>query len=162
MSTNVSRRLHSAAVATKEQVPVAPGLFAWPSDEPALVGSRCPSCGVMTFPAQRDCPRCFGDAMEETAFARRGTLWTFTTQEFVPKSPPYARQETPETFEPFAVGYVEFAGQGRVEGRIDTDDLSALHIGMEMEVVVVPFMVDAGGNEVVTYAFRPVQEASRG
>jgi uncharacterized OB-fold protein len=103
-----------------------------------------------------------GRDMQTTPFARRGTLWTFTTQEFVPKSPPYAPQETEETFRPFAVGYVEFAGQARVEGRIDTDDLDSLAIGMEMEVVVVPFMDDDDGNEVMTYAFRPVVEVNRG
>jgi uncharacterized OB-fold protein len=148
-------------VATKQQIPVDPDLFTWPSDEPALLGSRCAGCGVMTFPAQADCPRCNGRDMRSAEFARRGTLWTFTTQEFVPKSPPYARQETEETFRPFAVGYVEFDGQARVQGRIDTDDLDALEIGMEMEVVVIPFMDDDDGNEVVTYAFRPV-EVNRG
>ena len=142
--------------AVRQQVPVAPGLFTWPSDEPRLLGSRCRECGVMTFPVQADCPRCASDAMDETPFERRGTLWTFTTQEFVPKSPPYAKQETPETFRPYAVGYVEFPGQARVEGRIDVDDISTLSIGMEMEVVVVPFHEDDSGNEVVTYAFRPV------
>lgn len=143
-------------VPPKQQVPIAPGLFTWPSDEPRLIGTKCTACGVMTFPGQGDCPRCAGDAMEQAEFERRGTLWTFTTQEFLPKSPPYARHDTPETFEPYAVGYVEFPGQARVEGRIDERDLSSLRIGMEMEVVVVPFMDDEQGNEVVTYAFRPV------
>ena len=134
----------------KQQVPIDPTLFTWPGEEPRLIGTRCRDCGVMTFPAQRDCPRCAGEGMEEALFERRGTLWTFTTQEFVPKSPPYARQETPETFERYAVGYVEFPGQARVQGRIDVDDPSALRIGMEMETVVVPLYDD-----VVTYAFRP-------
>ena len=132
-------------------VPIDPGLFTWPSDEPQLIGSRCPACDVMTFPRQDGCPRCAGDDMQEALFDRRGVLWTFTTQEFPPKSPPYAIVETPESFRPYAVGYVEFAGQARVEGRIDTDDPAGLRIGMEMEVVVVPFT-----DETVTYAFRPV------
>ena len=140
------------------QVPIDPALFTWPAQEPRLIGGRCPDCGVMTFPKQLDCPRCGTDSMEEAQFDRRGTLWTFTTQEFVPKSPPYAKAETEDTFQPYAVGYVEFAGQAKVQGRIDTDDLDALAIGMEMEVVVVPFMEDADGNEVVTYAFRPVSD----
>jgi uncharacterized OB-fold protein len=140
----------------KQQVPIDPTLFTWPADEPQLIGSRCRDCGVMTFPRQNDCPRCAGDGMEEALFERRGTLWTFTTQEFVPKSPPYARRETPETFEPYAIGYVEFPGQAKVQGRLDVADLGALQIGMEMETVVVPFMDDDEGNEVVTYAFRPV------
>lgn len=139
-----------------QQVPVAPGLFTWPSDEPQLIGSRCAHCGVMTFPAQSGCPACTREEMEQALFDRRGTLWTFTTQEFVPKSPPYARVETEATFVPYAVGYVEFAGQARVEGRIDGSDFSTLRIGMEMETVVVPLLDDEDGNEVVTYAFRPV------
>ena len=143
-------------VADKKQVPIDPGLFTWPSDAPRLIGSRCRDCGVMTFPTQADCPRCAGEGMEQALFERRGTLWTFTTQEFVPKSPPYARVESPESFRPYAVGYVEFPGQAKVEGRVDVDDPSTLQIGMEMEVVVVPFMDDDDGNEVVTYAFRPV------
>ena len=141
---------------TAQQVPVAPGLFTWPSDEPRLIGSRCQACGVMTFPQQPDCPRCAGDAMEEALFERRGTLWTFTTQEFVPKSPPYARVESADTFVPYAVGYVEFAGQAKVEGRVDVADLSTLRIGMEMEVVVITLVDRPDGTEVVTYAFRPV------
>jgi uncharacterized protein len=139
----------------KQQVPVAPGLFTWPSDEPQLIGSRCNRCGVMTFPAQADCPGCAGDTMEESLFDRRGTLWTFTTQEFIPKSPPYARVETPDTFEPYAVGYVEFPDQAKVEGRIDEKDFSKLRIGMEMEVVIVPFM-ERDGEQVMSYAFRPI------
>ena len=144
------------------QSPVAPGLFTWPSDTPQLIGSRCRDCGVMTFPAQADCPRCTGDGMEETLFDRRGTLWTFTTQGFVPKSPPYSIKEDPATFVPYAVGYVEFAGQARVEGRILENDPDKLAIGMEMEVVVVPLRVDEEGTEVMTYAFKPVAEAGRG
>ena len=115
-------------------------------DEPQLIGSRCANCGVMTFPVQADCPRCMGDQMDETLFHRRGTLWTFTTQEFPPKSPPYA----PVDFEPYGVGYVEFDGQARVEGRLTEWDPAQLRIGMEMETVIIPF------NGTTTYAFKPV------
>ena len=140
---------------TKQQVPVAEGLFTWPSDAPQLIGSRCANCGVMTFPVQSDCPRCYGADMKEALFDRRGTLWTFTTQGFVPKSPPYAIEVDASEFEPFALGYVEFADQAKVEGRIVGCDPAELQIGMEMEVVVFPFMEDSDGNEVVTFAFKP-------
>jgi uncharacterized OB-fold protein len=120
-------------------------------DTPQLIGSRCRDCGVMTFPRQSDCPRCTGDGMEEALFDRRGTLWTFTTQQFIPKSPPYIRVETEETFVPYGVGYVEFAGQARVEGRLTEADPAKLRIGMEMETVVIPLTDDTD-----TYAFRPV------
>lgn len=137
-------------MSTQQQTPVAAGLWT-EGDAPQLIGSKCADCGVMTFPRQADCPRCTSDKMEEALFARRGTLWTFTTQGFIPKSPPYFRQETEETFEPYGVGYVEFDGQARVEGRLTTADLNELKIGMEMETVVIPL-----GDGIVTYAFKPV------
>ena len=141
-----------------QQVPVAPGLFRETDDGPRLVASRCSACSpaVVTFPTQPDCPRCAGDDMEELLLPRRGTLWTFTTQQFIPKSPPYAIVETPETFQPYGVGYVEFDGLVKVEGRLTEPDVAKLEIGMEMEVVVVPFRTDDDGNQVTTFAFRPV------
>ena len=133
--------------------PVAPGLFT-EDPEPRLIGSRCRDCGVMTFPTQADCPRCNGDGMDEALFDRRGTLWTFTVQNFIPKSPPYAIVETEDTFVPYGVGYVEFDGQARVEGRLTENDPAKLRIGMEMETVVIPLTDDT-----LTFAFKPVEVA---
>ena len=42
----------------------------------------------------------------------------------------------------------------KVETRLT--ETSGLRIGMDMELVLVPFRTDADGNEVVTFAFRPV------
>lgn len=140
---------------TSTQTPVAEGLFSWPADPPRLLASECRQCGVVTFPRQSGCPRCNSQEMGDRELPERGSLWTFTTQEFVPKSPPYLIEENPKTFRPFAVGYVEFPGVVKVEGRIDADDLESLRIGMEMEVVVVPLTTDSEGREVMTYAFRP-------
>jgi uncharacterized OB-fold protein len=141
-----------------QQVPIAQGLFRETEDGAHLVASQCAACSppVVTFPIQPDCPRCAGDDMKELLLPRRGTLWTFTTQQFIPKSPPYAIVETPETFRPFAVGYVEFDGLVKVEGRLTEPDAAKLEIGMEMEVVVVPFRIDDDGNQVTTFAFQPV------
>lgn len=138
------------------QVPVADGLFTWPSDEPRLIGAKCPDCAVTTFPRQASCPRCPSERMDEVLLPRRGTLWTFTTQQFLPKNPPYAGTESPAEFEPYGVGYVELSGEVKVETRLTTADVDALHIGMEMELVVVPYRQSADGEEVLTYAFRPV------
>ena len=57
---------------------------------------------------------------------------------------------------PFAVGYVELPGEVKVETRLVECDATTLRIGMEMELVIVPFRTDDDGNEVVTFAFRPV------
>jgi len=89
-----------------------------------------------------------------------GTLWTWTTQDFLPKNPPYLGRETAKDFVPFAVGYVEIPGELRVETRLTGVEFSDLYIGMEMTVTTVPFAVDDDGTEVVTFAFRPLHPAS--
>ena len=138
------------------QVPVSPGIFTWPADEPHLIGSRCTHCGNYMFPAQSGCSKCTGDETETVELARRGTLWTWTVQGFPPKSPPYAGKTASGEFEPFGVGYVELPGEVKVEARLTEADPAKLEIGMEMELVIVPLNVDDDGNEVVTFAFAPV------
>jgi len=137
------------------QVPVAEGIFTFPSDEPQLIGSRCAACGIVTFPAQDACPRCASTDMAEHLLARRGRLWAWTTQEFPPPAPPYAGASG-KAFVPFAVGYVEL-GDVKVETRLATADTASLRHGMEMELVLEPFRTDDDGNEVVTFAFGPVR-----
>ena len=137
------------------QVPIAEGLFSWPSPEPALLGSRCKNCGTATFPAARTCMACSSQDMEIEELPRRGTLWTWTVQQFMPKSP-YNSGETPETFKPYGVGYVELPGGVRVEGRLTENDPEKLEIGMEMEVVFEPYRTEDNGDEVISFFFKPV------
>jgi uncharacterized OB-fold protein len=138
-----------------ERVPVAEGIFTWPSEDPQLIGSRCTACGIVTFPQQDSCPRCASPEMAEHLLPRRGRLWAWTTQDFPPPSPPYAGP-TGDAFVPFGVGYVELPDEVKVETRLTEADPEALAQGMEMELVLVPFRTDDDGNEVVTFAFRPV------
>ena len=140
-----------------DQVPIAEGLFTWPSNDPRLLGSKCRSCGVVTFPAQSGCPACCGESTETIEMERRGKLWTWTIQGFLPNRPPYEGPETPETFQPFGVGYVELPGQVRVETRIKTKDLSKLRIGMDMELVVEKY-IERDGKDVIAYFFSPRDE----
>jgi uncharacterized OB-fold protein len=137
------------------QVAFAPDVFTWPSVEPQLIGGRCERCDAVTFPRLASCPRCGAPDMAQHLLPRRGTLWTWTTQEFLPKEP-YASGETPETFTPYGVGLVQLGDEVRVEARLTESDASKLGIGMEMELVIVPFRVDDDGTEIVTYAFAPI------
>ena len=139
----------------KQRVPVADGIFTWPSEQPQLIGSRCGACGIITFPSQDSCPRCAAADMGEQLLERRGRLWAWTTQSFPPPSPPYAGP-TGEAFVPFGIGYVELPGAVKVEARLTEADPERLVEGMEMELVVIPFYTDAKGNEVMTFAFRPI------
>jgi uncharacterized OB-fold protein len=136
------------------EVAFPPDVFTWPADEPQLIGARCSACQAVTFPLGPSCPRCGSTEVEEHLLPRRGTLWTWTTQEFLPKEP-YASGETLETFQPYGVGLVQLGDEVRVEARLTEADASKLDFGMEVELVVVPFREDEDGT-VVTFAFQPV------
>ena len=115
-----------------------------------LVAGSCADCGNVAFPFRARCPACGSSEVGETLLPERGTLWTWTTQGFEPK-PPYVPNGE---FVPFAVGYVEFPGFLRVEGRLTEGDPGRLRIGMPMRVV--PF--DHAG--VASYAFAPEEDAA--
>jgi uncharacterized OB-fold protein len=142
------------------QVPIAEGVFTWPSAAPRLLGARCDECGTHTFPAQAGCPRCGSESMTTVELADHGTLFTFTTQEFLPKEP-YTGPETESDFAAFAVGYVELPGEVIVETRLTVADPERLRIGMPVQLVVVPFRREADGTEVMTYAFAAAEEGER-
>jgi uncharacterized protein len=137
------------------RAPVAEGLFTWPAIDPQLIGSRCTGCEIVTFPAQSSCPRCSSTDMAEHLLPRRGRLWAWTTQEFVPPSPPYAGA-TGGQFEPFGIGYIDLEGEIKVESRLTESRADHLQTGMEMELTIVPFRVADDGTEIVTFAFRPL------
>ncbi|MBF4997331.1 OB-fold domain-containing protein [Nocardia sp. BSTN01] len=126
--------------------PVADGLFTWPSEDPQLIASE--RDGVISFPAQPGAP--------QRLLGRRGTLWSFTTQQFRPPSPPYDGDDTAATFVPYAIGYVELPNELLVQGRLTESDPAKLTIGQEMELRIVPYTVRDDGTEVLTYAFAPV------
>src|SRR5690606_36586569 len=69
------------------QVAFAPDVFTWPADETRLIGGRCAACTAVTFPVKPSCPRCGATDVERHLLPRRGTLWSWTTQEFLPKEP---------------------------------------------------------------------------
>jgi uncharacterized protein len=141
----------------QQQVPIAEDLITWSAAEPRLLGSRCASCGAYTFPAQDSCPRCSDMDMERVELSRVGTVWTWTSQEFLPPSPPYAGPETTDTFERYYVGYVELDGELRVETRLVGFTDQPPRIGQPVEMVLIPFRTDEEGNQVMTFAFAPTR-----
>lgn len=134
-------------------IPVADGLFTWPAEQPQLVGARCVQCETVTFPAETNCVRCGAEQMERVLLSRRGFLFTWTTQAYRPKSPPYTG---PDDFTPFAIGYIELPEGIRVEARLTEADPSKLQIGSMMDLCVVPLWEREDGTNVLTFAFAPV------
>lgn len=138
--------------------PIAADLFCETDDGVHLIGGRCADCQRVTFPVRSRCGRCYGTAIERELLPRRGTVWTWTTQSFLPKAP-YVGPETDDDFPGFVVGYVELPGACRVQSRFDVPADKAAElvaIGTEMESVAVEFTTDADGKPVHVFAFRPV------
>ncbi len=136
------------------QKALAPDISTWPDKNPQLIGSKCGACGATAFPRQDRCPRCSVGDMSEVLLPRRGTLVTWTTQGFPPGAP-YAGP-TGNAFVPFGVGLVQLDDVIRVEGRLTENDPAKLQFGMDVELAMIPFTTDDDGNEVVTFAFRPL------
>ena len=138
--------------------PIAENLFREADDGVHLIGGRCATCDSVTFPARETCGTCYGSAISEELLPRRGTVWTWTTQSFLPKAP-YIGPETDDDFKGFVVGYVDLPGACRVQARLDVpveEAATRAAIGTEMESVAIPFTTDDQGRVVHIYAFRPV------
>jgi len=58
---------------------------------------------------------------------------------------------------PFGMGVVELPEGVRVITRLTESDPGALEAGLAMELRIVPLHRDAEGQDVVTYAFAPVE-----
>jgi uncharacterized OB-fold protein len=93
--------------------------------------------------------------MADLPLPRRGTLVSWTTQEF-PPSANYRGDPTGKSFQPYGVGLVQLDDVVRVESRLTECDPQKLDFGMELELQIVPFYVDKDGDEVMTFAFAPV------
>jgi uncharacterized protein len=135
-------------------------LFTWPDSSPSLLASRCSTCGAHAFPQAPSCTRCGAIDVKVVELPRRGTLWAWTVQRFMPKAP-YLSSETPQTFRQYGVGYVELPGALRVESRLIENDPTELRIGQEMELVIYVHRTDADGTDVMNYAFKRVASEAR-
>jgi uncharacterized OB-fold protein len=130
------------------RVMVREGLFT-DSDPPALLASRCDNCGSVLFPRVDACTYCATDAPEPLDLTGPGTLWAWTA---VTAPPPGYEGEVP-----FGMGVVELPEGVRIITRLTQSDPGALEPGQAMELCVVSLHHDAKGNDIVTYAFAPVE-----
>lgn len=92
------------------------GAEGWFTEEggPALIGSRCATCGTLAFPAERYfCPNpaCSGREFDDARLAATGTVWSYTDLRYQPPSPFIARTDP---YEPVTLVAVEIDGSGLV------------------------------------------------
>jgi uncharacterized protein len=135
-------------------VPFAEDVFTWPSDRPQLIGCKCANCSVVFFPEQSACGRCGSTAVDRHLLPTTGTVYSWTSQEFLPP-PPYAGGENRDTFQPMGIGLIDLEGEVMVEARLTECDPERIHIGDRVEMTIVPFRSD-DDKDVVTFAFKPV------
>jgi uncharacterized OB-fold protein len=120
----------------KERVPALEGWFST-GERPALIGSRCGSCGNYAFPREsffcRN-PSCEGTDFEEVPLSRTGKIWSYTNACYQPPAPYVAA----DPYVPFCIAAVELSKEqmivmGQVVSGVDVTELS---VGQEVELVL--------------------------
>ena len=126
-----------------------------------LVGNQCADCGETYFPAASGCTRCTSTNLSRFNFGRHGTLWTWTIQSFLPKTP-YNSGETDATFKPYGVGYIEMPCGIKIESRLSVGVAHKLNIGMPMTMSLKTYGKTPEGADLVTFVFSPAESDIRG
>ncbi|RNM16266.1 Zn-ribbon domain-containing OB-fold protein [Nocardioides pocheonensis] len=138
-----------------ETSPVIEGWFTT-GPEPALIGSRCTTCGSTFFPRTAGfCrnPACSGEEFEDAELSRRGRIWSYTDAQYQPPAP-YVPATDP--YEPFALAAVELPEGIVVLGQVAHGyGVADLAVGQEVELVVEPLHADETGTRTI-WKWRPV------
>ncbi len=140
----------------KTRTPAVAGWFTLDAGKPALLGTRCTSCGSVFFPREETfCrnPACAGTSFEPLELSSRGRLWSYTNNCYPPPAP-YVSPKEP--FEPYAIAAVELEREkmvvlGQVVGGVGVDQLE---VGMPMELVLDTLYEDEQ-NEYVVWKWKP-------
>ena len=139
---------------TKTQLPAVEGWFSL--DPPALLGSRCRSCGTYAFPREAAfCrnPDCDGTEFDEVPLSRRGTIWSYTDACYQPPAPYVAA----DPYQPFCIAAVELADEkmvvmGQIVPGVAVTDLA---VGTEVELVLDTLYED-DDHEYLVWKWQPV------
>lgn len=127
--------------------------------EPALLGSRCTTCGTPAFPQVRGfCPNpaCAGEEFDVVPLSRRGVVWSYTDAQYQPPAP-YVPRTDP--YVPFALAAVELPEGLVVLGQVaDGYGVADLRVGTEVELVVETLYVDDSGERTI-WRWRPVSSS---
>jgi uncharacterized OB-fold protein len=144
-------------VTDKLRVPAVEGWFRDDGEGPALLGTRCATCGSYFFPRETYLcrnPSCLGRELEEVTLSRTGRVWSFTNACYEPP-PPYV--PTTDPFEPFTIAAVELDREkmvvlGQVVPGVPVDDLRA---GQAVELVIDTLFED-DEHEYTVWKWRPL------
>ena len=141
----------------KTPVPAVEGWFTTDPGAPALLGTRCVTCGTYTFPqAGAFCPNphCDGTEFETVPLSRRGRVWSFTNACYQPPAP----YVSADPFVPFALAAVELEAEkivvmGQVVPGVGVEDLA---VGDEVELVLDTLYED-DDHQYLVWKWQPVR-----
>jgi len=122
---------------------------------PHLIAGRCVQCRTYVFPPRtNNCPNpaCDSDELEQVRLSRRGKVWSYTENRYLPPAP-YPQVEP---FEPFAIAAVELADEGLIIlGKVVAGTLAEdLKVGKELELALEPLYTDDDGVVRLSHAWR--------
>jgi uncharacterized protein len=158
---DTARRYTSPMASAKTRVPAVDGWFTADDEAPALLGSRCRTCGTYAFPREsffcRN-PACDGTEFDEVELSRRGKVWSYTDARYQPPAPYVAA----DPYEPFCLAAVELAEEkmvvmGQVVPGVGVADLS---VGTEVDLVTDVLYEDED-HQYLVWKWKPV-DASEG
>jgi len=125
--------------------------------EPALIGSRCTTCGTVFFPRTSGfCknPACGGEEFAEVELSRRGRIWSYTDAQYQPPAPYIAATDP---YVPFALAAVELPEGLVVLGQLaDGFGVDDVKVGDDVELVVETLYADETGDRTI-WRWRPVR-----
>lgn len=124
-------------------------LFGQSPEGLVLVGSKCESCGKISFPKKYVCPDCFGNKLKVVPLSKKGTLHTFALSVI----------SLPDMEKPYVIGFIDLPEKIKLFSLITDCDPwdKTLKVGMEMEMIIRKIKKDESGNDIWGYKFRPVQ-----
>ena len=125
---------------------------ATPDGRPRLIGSHCENCGEVYFPKKPKgwCVHCQHQTLEDVLLSPRGRISTITV---VQQQPAGGFYHGPV---PYAYGLVDMPEGVRVLSRITANDLGAIQVGSEAELVIRSLHEDQEGRDVITFMFTPI------
>ncbi|WP_137725970.1 Zn-ribbon domain-containing OB-fold protein [Prescottella subtropica] len=130
--------------------------------EPALIGTKCRSCGNISFPREATfCknPACSGEEYDDVELSRRGTVWSYTDAQYKPPAPYIANTDP---YVPFALAAVELPEGLVVLGQVaDGFGVADLKVGNPVELVVETLYTDETGDRTI-WRWKPVAAAENG
>ena len=142
----------STPPAAPRRVPVEEGFFTIPEragEPPRLLGSRCRACGEVFFPRRLVCAKCLARDNADVELGPRGRLYTWTYTHV----PMFGALRA--DVGGYGVGQIDLPDGPRVQAVLDGGPKD-FAIGMEMELDLETLRVNAKGEEVVIFRFRPV------